>query len=333
MSAPAVDPRSITHPHPFDPTYGCDPAALAAIQAPPAPAGFTAFWRATRAAADAVPLDLVREPCPSPRVPGGWRLSIVRFSSLGGYRVGAWLLEPDGPCRAGLVVGHGYGGRDAPHLIEAAFPEPEPMAYIAPCMPGFHLSADPGLPGQADGHVIAGIADPATYSIRFCVAALWTATRVLAALRPDAAGRLAYYGGSFGGGLGALAAPWEPLWSCVRLDVPTFGHHPWRLRCPCVGSGESVRRLHARQPAIAGTLACFDAATAAAHATQPSLIVPALFDPAVPPPGQWAVANAWAGPRTIVPLTSGHHDGPWSAAEARAAHDAWVGLRRRVQLA
>lgn len=320
----------IRHDFPFDPSYGCDRAALEAIAAPPAPAGFDAFWRATRAAADAVPLRLAREPATSPAP--GWRLSVVRFDSLGGFRIGAWLLEPDGPCRAGLVAGHGYGGRDTPPLLDPAWPQPEPVATIAPCMPGFHLSAAPGTPAEAAGHVVHGIDAPETYVLRYCVAALWSATRALAALRPETAGRLAYEGGSFGGGLGALAAPWEPLWSCVRLDVPTFGHHPWRLRCPCVGSGESVRRLHAQRPEIVRTLAFYDAATAAARAHQPGYIVPALFDPAVPPPGQWAVANAWAGPRVLGELTSGHFDGPWTLPQVQAHHRGWVELRQRHQL-
>jgi cephalosporin-C deacetylase len=318
------------HDYPFDPTYGCDRAALAAIVPPPAPVGFDAFWRATRAAADAVPLRLQREAATSPTP--GWRLSIVRFDSLGGFRVGAWLLEPEGDCRAGVVAGHGYGGRDTPPLVDPAWPQPEPTAVLAPCMPGFHLSAVAGTPAMAGEHVVHGIASPETYLLRFCVAALWSATRALVELRPETAGRLAYEGGSFGGGLGALAAPWEPLWSCARLDVPTFGHHPWRLRCPCNGSGEAVRRLHAQRPEIADTLAFFDAAVAATRAHLPGFIVPALFDPAVPPPGQWAVANAWAGLRVIGALSTGHHDGPWTPAQQRAQHDAWITMRRTYQL-
>lgn len=321
----------VRHDFPFDPTYGCDAAALQAIGAPPAPEGFDTFWRATRAAAMAVPLNLEREPATMPTP--GWKLSIVRFDSLGGFRIGAWLLEPDGPCRAGQVVGHGYGGRDAPPIVDPAWPQPEPAALLAPCMPGFHLSATPAVPANAADHVIHGIDSPDTYIIRFCVAALWSATRALAQLRPDAAGRLAYEGGSFGGGLGALAAPWEPLWSCARLDVPTFGHHPWRLQCPCVGSGESVRRLHARRPEIVRTLGFFDAAVAATRARLPGFIVPALFDPAVPPPGQWAVANAWGGPRIVGELSTGHFEGPWTPGQNQGIHRGWVETRRRWQLA
>ncbi len=318
------------HDYPFDPTYGCDRAALEAITAPPAIAGFDTFWRATRAAADAVPLNLTREASTVP-VPG-WRQSIIHFDSLGGFRIGAWLLEPDVPCRAGIVVGHGYGGREAPPVIDPNWPQAERAVLLAPCMPGFHLSAVAGVPGDGARHVVLGIDDPDTYILRFCVAALWTSTRALATLHPETAGRLAYEGGSFGGGRGALAAPWEPLWSCARRDVPTFGHHPWRLRCPCTGSGESVRKLHAQRPEIARTLGFFDAAVAATRARMPGFIVPALFDPAVPPPGQWAVANAWAGMRVLGELSTGHHDGPWTPGEQQANNRIWTAVRLRHQL-
>lgn len=257
---------------------------------------------------------------------------MVHFDSLGGYRIGAWLLEPEGICRSGLIQGHGYGGRGGAELADPDFPAPEDVAVLAPCQPGFDLSAGPSLPAEASSHVVHGIDSPDTYILRYCVAALWSATRALAELRPEIAGRLAYEGGSFGGGLGALAAPWEPLWSCVRLDVPTFGHHPWRLRCPSNGSGEAVRQFHLRRPEIAATLAYYDAAIAASHARMPAFLVPALFDPTVPPPGQWAVANAWGGPRTVSVARSGHHDGEWTAGEKAAQQRGWLELRRRHQL-
>jgi cephalosporin-C deacetylase len=55
------------------------------------------------------------------------------------------------------------------------------------------------------------------------------------------------------------------------------------------------------------------------------LCAPALFDPAVPPPGQWAVANAL--PRgEIVPLTAGHFANPYGNREQRRLREV---LRRR----
>lgn len=329
MSLP--DPRAIVHPYPFDPTGGCSPAALRAIAPPPAPAGFADFWRATRAEADGVPLALDR----GPAIPlaDGWRRHPVRFTVLGGVRCGAWLLLPPERPRAGLVAGHGYGcfGPDS-EAVDPGHRLPFPAAYLHPCAPGFPPSLHPGLPDTPAAHVVHGIASRDTYVLRACVAALWGATRALAELVPAVADRLGYAGVSFGGGLGALALPWEPAWRCARLVVPTFGHHPWRLRCPCVGSGEAVREHHRTQPAVTAVLAYYDAATAATCARVPVQCEPAFFDPAVPPPGQWAVANAL--PRgEILPTLSGHFDGPWSQREEMICRRAWQRLAERVLLA
>ncbi len=310
----------LRHDFPFDPRYGCDPAALRAIAPPPMIDGFADFWRATRREAEAVPLRLARRELPVRDA--AWRISEVEFDSWGGHRVGGWLVEPNGPCRAALVAGHGYGGRAGIDLPAAA----EPVARLFPCMPGFDRSARADLPNTAANHVLHGLASRDTYLIRACVAALWAATRALAELCPGAAGRLGYEGGSFGGGLGALAAPWEPAWRCLRLDVPTFGHHPWRLRCPCVGSGEAVRLYHASHPEVVEVLRWYDAAVAATLVRVPALCVPALFDPAVPPPGQWAVTNALPGAR-IAAITAGHFAHPGEVAEAAAVQAVWVEMQ------
>jgi cephalosporin-C deacetylase len=174
--------------------------------------------------------------------------------------------------------------------------------------PGFGLSAAPGLPSQTADHVVHGIAERETYLIRHCVAGLWTAVSVAAELFPG--WWIDYAGGSFGGGLGALMLPWEPRVRRASLIVPTFGNHPVRLALPSTGSGEAVRRHHQRQPAVADVLAYYDAATAAACCHTPVLVAPACFDPAVIPPGQWSVANAFAGPHEIFRYTAGHHSIP-----------------------
>jgi len=310
----------ITHGYPFDPTYGCDEVALRAIRPPALPAGFADFWRATRAATDAVPLRLERLPAADEH--RTHRVSMVRFDTLGGHRIGAWLLEPRvGAGELGLIVGHGYGGRSGPELGFL----PRQAVALLPCAPGFDLSAHPDLPDVAERHVLHGIADRETYLIRACVASLWSAATALVALHPEVAGHLAYHGSSFGGGLGALALPWDDRFGSAFLEVPTFGHHPLRLQCLCVGSGEAVRRWRATHPEVVEVLRFYDAAGAATLIDRPVLCAPALFDPAVPPPGQWAVANAL--PRgEILPLTAGHHDNPHGNREQRRLREA---LKRR----
>ncbi|MCE9612806.1 MAG: acetylxylan esterase [Lentisphaerae bacterium] len=296
------------HPFAFDPSYGYSEEALRAIQPPPEPADFDAFWRETYAATMAHPLGLDVEERES--ASEEHRLRVLRFQTLDGVRVGAWLVEPrDRPVAVGAIVGHGYAPRLSPEYPRRA------AAFLFVCAPGFSLSADPGIPDGYERHVVHGIARRDTYILRHCVAALWSAARALEDLVPATRGRMLYSGESFGGGLGALALPWEPRYRRGHLVVPTFGHHPLRLTMPCVGSGECVRRHVQDHPAAREVLAYFDAASAARRIRIPMLAVPARFDPAVPPPGQFAVCNALAGPTELLALTAGHFNHPGAVAE------------------
>ena len=69
--------------------------------------------------------------------------------------------------------------------------------------------------------------------------------------------------------------------------MPTFGHHPLRVECPCQGSGNAVREYLQARPEVMDVLQYYDAATAAGYIESPTLVSPALFDPKVPPPGQF----------------------------------------------
>jgi len=292
----------VNHPFPFDPTYGYDEARLLTVPAPEGPADFVEFWRGTYSEARQVPPQIERRRIPSPRA--DFEVFEIEFTGLGGFRVGGWLTVPAGASvEHGLVMGHGYGGRGEP-----AF---EPGAItLAPCARGFNRSARENLPDNSAHHVIRGIASRETYLIRACVADLWSAASALLELHPELQGRLHYAGTSFGGGLGALALPWDDRFSKVFFAVPTFGNHPLRLTWQCVGSGEAVRIYHRRHPEVVEVLAYFDAATAARHLTKPTLCACALFDPAVPPPGQFAVYNALPGPKDLFVAPYGHFEYP-----------------------
>jgi cephalosporin-C deacetylase len=265
--------------------------ALLVVRPPEEPYGFADFWRATFAEAMAVPLDLTVEAAPETRAEllPDHHLSILRFTGLGGYRHGAWLAVPRGPMQLAIVNGHGYGGREGPGV------PPLDGAMIMTDAPGFNLSSRADVPAECMGHVVHGIELRETYLIRFCVAGIWAAVSALIETCPQVAGRVTYWGGSFGGGLGALAMPWDSRFSRGVLDVPTFGHHPWRLRVPCAGSGEAVRLWHRAHPESLDVLRFYDAAIAAARIRVPMLVAPARRDPVVPPVGQFAVANAIPG--------------------------------------
>lgn len=296
-------------------TYGYDEAALLRVGAPSEPPGFAAFWSGLHARARAV------DPAPAVLGSGSGRVLDVEFTSLDGVRLGGWLVRPDGPADLALVVGHGYGGRDGPDLDLV----PDGAAALFTSSRGLpSRGLVPGIPPVAAEHVLHGIASVDTYVHGGCAADLWCAASALLALLPSPPARLAFAGSSFGGGIGALALPWDDRFAAAVLHVPSFGNHDLRLTMPCGGSGEAVRRYVAAHPEAREVLRYFDAATAAARLSIPTLVAPALADAVVPPPGQFAVHNALAGPAELVILPVGHADGP----AAEAGRDRYIAAAR-----
>lgn len=293
----------IAHPYAFDPSYGYDLARLLAIPPPPEPDDFAPYWTARHARVSAC------DPCPClshAGFRGAWRVHDFRYTSADGLSLGGWALTPrNGAVRRVWIVGHGYGGRDTP---DWGWPIGD-GAVLFPCFRGMSRSRQPGLPEDPMRHVLHGIDSRDDYILGHCVDDLWLAFRAARQLFPDAVW-MGYAGISFGGGIGALAAPWEPLMQGVHLNVPSFGHWPLRLGCPTVGSGEAVRAYVHRQGHVPETLAYYDASIAASHARAPLLAALALFDPAVAPPGQFAIHNAWRGEKLLRVLGVGHFDGP-----------------------
>ncbi len=292
------------HDYPFDPTYGYDLAALLRIGAPEESADFASFWRDLQARARSVAVEpTLREiTSPQPEI----RVFEAAFTSLDGVRIGGWLTCPrDQPVERGVVVSHGYGGRDGPdfHLPFRR------AALLFPCARGISRSARPDLSSNPLRHILHGIRQRETYILGGCAAdTVWCAASALLELFPIAAQRLDYLGISFGGGVGALALPWDERFHRAHLNVPSFGHHPLRLACRCVGSGEAIRAYQRRTGRALETLRYFDAAVAARHLHIPLHIAAARFDPAVPPPGQFAIHNALAGHKELFVLQAGHFD-------------------------
>lgn len=286
-----------------DPTYGYDLDALLQVGAPAAPPDFAEFWRETYAQTLRGSLQIARREIESaqPEV----HVFEIEFEGLENFRVGGWLTVPrDGKFERGVVVGHGYGGRDAPGF---SLPGP-PAAALFPCARGFNRSARRGLPHNSARHVTHGIETRETTILRACVADLWASASVLLELFPHVEGNLDYSGGSFGGGLGALMLPWDNRYRRAHLDVPTFGNHPLRVQLPCNGSGRAVSSYHRRHPEVLTVLSTFDAATAARLIQTPTLVSPALSDASVPPPGQFAVYNALECDKKLWVRQTGHPD-------------------------
>lgn len=295
----------------FDGSYGRTEAELRAVRPVTPPAGFAERWRGWRADARAVDAAPVRL---STVDRGRRRVSIVEHSGVDGTRLRAWLVEPrDTPARVGLVHGHGYGGRDRVHLARA----PQDAAAIFPVARGLGtLNAGVGAPEPVEEHVLAGIDDPERYVLGQCARDLWLAADALTILAGELP--LYYVGESFGGGIGALALPWDERCIGATLVVPSFGQYDERLAVPCLGSGETVRRHVRAHPETRETLRWFDASSSIGFADVPVRVEAALWDQYVPPAGQFAVAAGARDPELAV-LPAGHAEYPGSEAVTAAA--------------
>ncbi len=312
-----MSPARLSHSYAFDPSYNMDLAQLLAIVAPQPPADFADFWQRRHAAA----LDLQ----PRPRIKlvdslyPNHAVYELRYTSTDAVEIGGWLLIPNhGQVRRGVVFGHGYGGCELPQDLLPV----KDAVMLLPCFRGIGCSPLAGVSPDPNQHVLHHIEDRQRYIIGGCVEDLWLAVSALLALFPEVAGQVAYSGISFGGGIGALAAPWDPRIGRLHLQVPTFGHQALRLTLPSTGSSESVRDFQRQHDFhVMDTLAYYDAASAARYLRIPVLVAAALFDPVVPPPGQFAVFNAIARPlKRLFLLHSGHFDDAGQAQQLREMH-------------
>lgn len=297
---------------PFDPSYGYDLEGLLAVEPPPEPPEFSDFWttRYKRAmAADPEP-----RLTPSERVVPGFVVHDLEYRSADGFPLRGWLLDPaDGAAARGVVAAHGYGGEDHADPTQLC---PD-ATYLLPCLRGLGRSAREPISTNPAWHVLHDLHDRDRYIVGGCVEDLWLAVSALLELRPWLAGRVAYLGHSFSGGVGALALAWDDRVSRGHLDVPTFGHQPLRLTLPTIGSGASVQAFARENLYVDETLALYDSAVAARYISQPMHLAVALSDPVVVPPGQFAVYNALPGPKQLFVRRAGHVVHAESVAEDR----------------
>ena len=310
---PSIKPSTMPpfpHHYPFDPTYGLSLEQLLEIAPPAAPNDFASFWqeRYRRTLEIRVEPHLSRQAVDHPQ----FYVHDLTFQSTGDFIVGGWLLVPrEEPIFKGMVVGHGYGGRENPDFHW-------PMAntvYVFPCFRGLGRSRAPGVSATPHWHVLHDIQDRERYILAGCVEDLWLSVSAMVKLFPETQGHIGYIGTSFGGGIGALALPWDSRIRLAHLNVPTFGHMPLRLAMPTLGSGEAVRQFQRQHCNTIDTLRYYDAATAARYSPIPVHVAAAQFDPVVAPPGQFAVYNALPKPKRLFVLAAGHFQYPGQAEE------------------
>ncbi len=295
--------NKIEHDFKFDPTCGYTQDQLLKITPPDnEPADFRAFWEEAYDRAMSMPLNIVSirqiwSPNPDTEI------FEVHYKSWDDAVIGAWLNRPK-KSSGGILYGYGYGNPSTPILDDD-------FTVITPCLRGMGMSKHPEIPWLGHQHVLHGIESRETYVLLGCAVDLWLATSVMTEIYPDTAANIHYRGGSFGGGMGALAVPWDKRIRSAYLNVPTFGHNPLRLQFESTGSGESVRVYRQTHPECDAVLPYFDAAIAAGYFRVPVLVTPALFDPAVLPPGQFAVTNAIPEQfREVYIYPAGHYEVP-----------------------
>lgn len=242
---------------------------------------------------------------------GAWRVFDLSYSSTDRVRVKGWLLLPkSGAARRGFVIGHGYSGRTDPD-VHLPFHD---AALLFFCARGLGLTRHSTISSDPAWHVLHDIQDRDRYVLGGCVEDLWCGVSALLRLCPEVSGHVGYLGISFGGGIGALALPWEDRVGRAHLNVPTFGNQPLRLKIPSTGSARSVQSFARRHPKALETLAYYDAAAAARFLRMPVHFACAQVDPAVAPEGQFSIYNASPESRVLFPLTAGH---PTPAGEER----------------
>lgn len=297
----------------FNPNYGYSLEQLLQIVPPPEPEDFAAFWQARYL--EAMKINPQPKLNPSEASHPDFDCYDVSYGSTDDCVIGGWVLTPKhSPVTRGVVVGHGYGGREAPDfdlpIADAAF--------LFPCFRGLSRSKCPHVSDNPSYHVLHNIDKPERYILGGCVEDLWLGVSALLDLFPAVAGHVAYLGISFGGGVGVMALPWEQRIQRAHLNVPSFGNQALRLQLPTRGSAAAVQKFQKEHGNVLATLQYYDAAIAARHVTIPVHVAAALADPVVAPPGQFSIFNALPGSKKLFLLDNGHMDYSRQAEQKKA---------------
>ncbi len=292
--------------HRIFPSHSFDEDELLSVDTPEAPSGYDRVWKEWYQMA--LELETLPEIIDTGRDEGGWRVFEMVYTSTNNMVIGGWLLLPkSGEVKRGLVVGHGYSGREGPSTGYSW----KDTAILFPCARGISRSPNPPISNEPRWHVLHDIHLPERYIIRGCVEDTWLAVSTLLRLFPQLKGHIGYIGVSFGGGIGAMALAWDDRVSKGYLNVPSFGNQSLRLKLRSMGSATSVQAYSKKDPGVVeNTLQWYDAAVAARRIKIPMLMACALSDPVVTPPGQFSIYNELAGPKELFVLDAGHKDYP-----------------------
>ena len=229
----------------------------------------------------------------------------VSFISCDGFKIGMWVSRPEKSC-GGHIVMHGYSNDVRPHVSQELR-----LTTAVPCVPGLGISMCKDVPWQLHHHAAYGFEDPEKYVLVSGVRNIWTSISILIDMFPDVKDSISCSGGSLGGGMGALAVPWDFRIKAAELNVPTLGGRIMleHIRKPTDPS--YVRAMKAKESE--SNMRTFDlcnAASSARYIKVPVLVTPALCDNMVPPPGQFAVANSIPEEFRILRIREVGHSSP-----------------------
>jgi cephalosporin-C deacetylase len=278
------------------------------VDSTPRPADFDQFWDETRAELASIPADLRYEPEPL-RSNDTVETYAVRFTSLGGARIFAWLCLPRGRNACpGIVLPPGYSGVPSVPRGWAA------LGYAAlQVSPRGHHRSDGEIAPGFPGYMTAGIEDPRTYVYRGAYCDIWRAVDVLLD-RPEVdRARIGVTGGSQGGALSLVAAAGRPEIVAVAADVPFLTGIRDSLRLGGSYPYEEIKdylRLRPEAEAqVLATLDYVDTLNFADRITVPTLLSAGLSDDVCPPETAYALYNRLRGPRDIRSYPYTGHEG------------------------
>ena len=280
---------------------------LLAVRAEEPIRGFEEFWRRQYERAVSYKPDYTVENelwSPDP----GIKIYCVRFTACDGFKIGMWISRPEKSC-GGHILAQGYG-----NVATAAVGTNPGLTVAMPCVPGLGLSQCKEIPWQLRYHAGYGFDDPEKYVIVSGVRNLWTAISIMIDMFPDVQDNIVCSGGSLGGGMGAMCIPWDKRIRAGELNVPTLGGRIM-LDYPGQETDPSYTRFTLAKASEQGmrVLDFCNAAAAAQFIKVPTLVTPALCDHNVPPPGQFAVANAIPEEYRILRIREVGHQAPTEA--------------------
>jgi cephalosporin-C deacetylase len=289
------EPRAVR-----DPSFGYTIEDLLNISPlPQLPVGGEAYWRARYERVLQMKLKVTWED--DWTVIKARKVRKLRIETPHGRTIGAWFSVPaEGEVTRLVVHGNGYGAATSTSDLLLGG-EAHLLLWREIVQDGQNLFELP---------VTHGIENRDTFILGGRIEDVWCAVTAMRSLYPDPALPLYYWGGSFGGGIGALAIPWDDRVEAAYFDVPTFGNHPLRMTTPCIGLGRFLLEYYQQHPEVLDVLQWYDAAATIVHAKQPVLYACAILDHIVTPAGQFSIWHAHRGRKRLLVLPAGHLNHP-----------------------